>query len=460
MISITELFNKITLNESIQVIKHLEHHGEKLYTGNPQGTIEHLKATANLLAGNRRVGHNLSYKVDGSVSIVFGRHGGRPFVKYKGEGSPHLYSEKEIAEATAEKPYLTNPFKVGLAAAKNPGIGAHTGYQADIALESSPTTFKGNLITYMKPNESKKHAIAVHTQLNTETGEKTGSNPNVSFLESKDAHFPHLSLNDKKFDIEHDEMRQLNHHISSAEKLLKDRKVASISKEIAEHVDPTNKTGHRHLIFKQFTNAVQRGEVKERTIDSLKDWMTDKASKAKSNADKQRIMGHIEFLDKDPVALHNLLKAHDHVDSARDIVVDVLHRSGDLPMMPEGGHGNGEGFVSELEGHGQVKFVPQSFTSANVAQKEKFKKAAKEIKEEMAVGGGAVAGIGMSTKDPGKQDPSEVAVSRAAQARYTASNMGGMEPLYGQKEPLTPNPRRRRLAMNILRNMNVGKEAY
>lgn len=459
MISITKLFEKINLNESIQVIKHLEHHGEKLYTGNPQATLEHLKATADLLSGNRRVGHNLSYKVDGSVSILFGKHGGRPFVKYKGEGSPHLYSQSEVEEATKEKPYLKQPFTVGLKAAQHSHIGDNTGYQADIALESSPTTFKGNLITYMKPNPKKKNAIAVHTQLNTETGEKTGSNPDVSFLETKDTHFPHLSLTNHKFDANADEINQIHHHISKAESLLKNKGVRSLAKSIATHIDPTNKTGHRHLIFKQFTNAVQRGEIQERSVDNLRTWLQGKAEKTKG-AEQQRIKNHIEFLDKDPIALQDLLKAHDHVDSARDIIVDILHRSKDLPMTPEGGHQNGEGFVSELPGHGQVKFIPQTFTAANVAQKEKFKKAAKEIKEEMGVGGGAVAGVGVST-NTGKPDSSEVKVSKEAQFNYTQANMGNMSPLYGKpQQRVQPNPKRRRLVMDLLRHMNVGRESY
>ena len=459
MISITELFQRINLNESIQVIKHLEHHGEKLYTGNPQATIEHLKATADLLAGKRRPDHNLSYKVDGSVSIVFGKHGGRPFVKYKGEGSPHLYSQKEVEEATKEKPYLTQPFTVGLQAATHEGIGKNTGYQADIALESSPKTFKGNLISYIKPSKQKKNAIAVHTQFNTETGEKTASNPDVSFLETKSTHFPPLSLTDKKFDATSEELNNLHHHISRAETLMKDKGVQKIAQDIASHVDPTNKTGHRHLIFKQFTNAVQRGEVKERTVDNLKTWLQTKIDKAKG-ADQQRLKGHLEFMDKDPIALHNLLKAHDHVDSARDIIVDILHRSNDLPMTPEGGHQNGEGFVSELKGFGQVKFIPQTFTVANVAQKEKFKKAATQIKEDMGVGSGAIAGVGVNT-NTGKPDSGEVKVSKEAQFNYTQANMGNMSPLYGkQQQNFQPNPRRRRLVMDLLRHMNVGRESY
>ena len=343
MISISDLFKKVNLIvESVQVIKHLEHHGEKLYTGSPHDTIEHLKATAEMLSGKKRADHNLSYKVDGSVSILFGKQGGRSFVKYKGEGSPHLFSKQEIEEATKEKPYLKQPFMVGLEAALHPDIGENTGYQADIALESSPSTFKGNLITYNKPHKSVKNAIAVHTELNTQTGEKVRANPNVSFLNTKQTHFPHLSLNHLSFDTNSEEIKNIHHHISQAQSILKDPRVSKLAKEISAHVDPTNKTGHRHLVFKQFTNAVQRGEVKERSLDSLQTWLKGKIEKAKG-ADKGRLEAHHAFTMKDPIAMHNLLKAHDHVDSARDIIVDILHRSKDLPMTPEGGHEQGEG---------------------------------------------------------------------------------------------------------------------
>lgn len=247
-------------------------------------------------------------------------------------------------------------------------------------------------------------------------------------------------------------MQKLSHHISQAETLLKDKKVAKTASEIAAHVDPTNKTGHRHLIFKQFSNAVQRGEVKERTLDSLQNWMKGKMESAKGK-DKERIQGHLDYASKNPIAMENLLKAHDHSDSARNIIVDILHRSGQLPMTPEGGHSQGEGFVSELEGHGQVKFVPPSFTVANVAQKEKFKKAA-QIKEEMATGGGAIAGIGVSTES-GKPDQSEVKVSKQAQMNYIQSNaLSSMQPLYNYRPQVSSsNPSRRRLVMNMLNRL-------
>jgi hypothetical protein len=449
MIKITDLLEKINLVEALQVIKHLEHHGEKLYTGNPQATVEHLKAMHDLFSGRRRNDHNLSYKVDGSVSIVFGKHGGRSFVKYKGEGSPHLYSHQEIEDYTKEKPYLTQPFKVGLEAAQHPNIGENTGYQADVALESSPETFKGNLISYKKPSKKIKNAVAVHTEFNTETGEKTAANPNVSFLNTSTGHFPHLSLNHLKFDSTPEELKNLMDHISGTEELLKDKKVAKVAKEIATHVDPTNKTGHRHLIFKQFSNAVQRGDVKERSLDSLKSWMETKIDSAKGK-DKERIQGHLDYVNKNSIAIQSLLKAHDHSDSARNIVVDILHRSGQLPMTPEGGHSQGEGFVSELKGFGQVKFVPQSFTVANVAQKEKFKKAA-QIKEEMASGGGAISGIGFSSE--GKPDQSEVKVSKQAQMNYTQAN-ASIQPLYNYRPQVSSsNPRRRLLVMNMLNRL-------
>jgi hypothetical protein len=56
------------------------------------------------------------------------------------------------------------------------------------------------------------------------------------------------------------------------------------------------------------------------------------------------------------------------------MMIDVIHQNKQLPMTPDGGHSNGEGFVSELNGSSQVKLVPTSFTIRNNENKERFSK--------------------------------------------------------------------------------------
>jgi hypothetical protein len=75
-------------------------------------------------------------------------------------------------------------------------------------------------------------------------------------------------------------------------------------------------------------------------------------------------------------ALARALRAHEHIDRARQIIYDTTTRES-MPMSAVEG-GMHEGIVSEIAGKGMVKFVPSSFTTANVAQKGKFQKGKKK----------------------------------------------------------------------------------
>ena len=66
-------------DNQLEAISHLPHVGELLYTGDPYGSLKHLNATHQRLKGKGVQGHNLSYKADGKVSIVFGKRNGIPY---------------------------------------------------------------------------------------------------------------------------------------------------------------------------------------------------------------------------------------------------------------------------------------------------------------------------------------------------------------------------------------------
>jgi hypothetical protein len=359
----------------LEAISHLPHIGELLYTGNPNNTIKHLEATHEMLKGNRQQGHNLSYKADGKVSIVFGKRNGNPFVKYKGSGSPELYSEDQIHSHINQtgKMHLLQPFLYGLKAAQHSNIKHNHSYQGDVMVpaEDSPHLM-GNIIKYNKPHHSVSHAIAVHTHIDTGTGKKIASNPDVSFLETPGTHFPKLDLSTKKFNISPDESKHISHHIEQAKKILSDADVAYVANEIGQHRDPTNKTGHRHLHMVSFSNKVQAGKQK-RDIGSLMNW-TKEGIDATKGKQQERIKGHLDYIHRNRHAITKLLAAHDHIDAARSKMVDIIHKDPNLPMTPQGGHSEGEGFVSELPDIGQVKLVPTSFTERNNLNKERFKK--------------------------------------------------------------------------------------
>ena len=360
----------------LEAIAHLPHVGELLYTGDPNKALEHLHATHKALKGESVKGHNLSYKADGKVSIVFGKRNGNPYVKYKGKGSPELYSEQQINDHINQtgKMHLLQPFLYGLKAAQHEKIHHNHSYQGDVMVpDETSNHMMGNIVKYKKPRPSVSHAIAVHTHMETSSGKKIGSNPDVSFLETSGSHFPNLSLNNRKFKIDDKESKEIDHHLSQAKKILSNPSVAAIATDIAQHRDPTNKLGHRHMHFVKFANAVQRG-THSRSAASLIDWSREKAANSKGGKEQQRLQAHADYTHRNRHHIEKLLQAHNHIDHARSMMVDVIHREQNLPMTPHGGHSNGEGFVSEMEDGSQVKLVPSTFTIRNNENKERFKK--------------------------------------------------------------------------------------
>lgn len=358
----------------LEAIAHLPHVGELLYTGDPQTSLKHLHATHQRLKGNAVEGHNLSYKADGKVSIVFGKRSGKAYVKYKGKGSPELYSEDQINDHINQtgKLHLLQPFLYGFKAAQHKNIHDDHSYQGDVMVpDEASNHLMGNIVKYRKPRDSVSHAIAVHTHMQTSTGKKIGSNPDVSFLETSGSHFPNLGLNDRKFKISDKESSEIDNHLGKATEILKDPTVAAIAHDVSQHRDPTNKLGHRHIHFTKFSNAVQRG-THSRSAASMIDWSKEKAAGAKGK-EQQRLQAHADYVHRNRHHIEKLLQAHNHIDHARSMIVDVIHREENLPMNPHGGHVNGEGFVSEMDGS-QVKLVPTTFTVRNNENKERFKK--------------------------------------------------------------------------------------
>ena len=396
-------------------IGHLQHAGELLYTGGGHHAIEHLKATHEGLTGKGRKGHNLSYKADGTMSLIFGKSGGRPFVRYKGKGAQTFYSPEEVKEYAARegKPHYVAPFTAALQAAGHERIDPDVSYQADAILDSGEGTLKGNLIHYKRPKKTTRSMLAVHGRFDSRTGKRLEAVPDVSFLNTAEQHFPVLSLkNAPKLGLK--ERRLMRGHISTASKKLKRKDVQALVAEIAAHADPStvNKAATRAGHMTMFSNAVQRGEH-ARTVQGYRDFTTARIQKAlegKKGSEARRLQGHLEAFKGREKTLQHLFDAHNAVDSARDVIFGHLTRTGQLPMQPAKGHGH-EGFVSELPGMGMVKFVPTTFTAANVAQKDKFKK--KKVNEFIekyghllfedavvvnSVGAGGVQGLGYDSE--------------------------------------------------------------
>ena len=172
------------------VTGHLSHIGELMYTGSPDVALGHLNATHDMLTGRSRPDHKLSIKADGSMSVIFGKKEGVPFVRYaKAANADNVFqSEQEIIDfaTTNNKPHYIKPLTASLRAAQNPKIERNHSFQADAIIDNTETgSLKGNMISYKKPSDDTRSMLAVHGRFHSVTGAKIESNPDVSFLNTQ-----------------------------------------------------------------------------------------------------------------------------------------------------------------------------------------------------------------------------------------------------------------------------------
>lgn len=446
MRTISELFKNIMIVEEAdsksEAIGHLPHVVEASIHGNHESSIAHLENAFDIIRGKKGIeGSNLSQKADGKVSILFGKKNGVPFVKYKGSGAKPLTSVEAIKQHTNEtgKDYLEDSFMMGLKAASHSSIGHNTSYQADTMIDHEHDSVRGNIIKYKKPAPTTKSILAVHTKFEDGVNTKSGA-PDLSHVSNEEMHFPNLSMKGKSYSPTQEESSAIKDNIGKAKKIFNDRGVAKVMKEIASHKGDTQ-TSHRHLFFREFNNKFQNGEASERSVPELMKFAGKKLEKTTNKKEKERILDHIKYVSANTKHISKMLQAHSHIDTARDHIIKVLNRSNPelKPMDPETGEVNynfSEGFVSDIPGHGQVKFVPKEFSVRNRAESA-ARKVVKEDAGMMTASSGAVSGMGYNLGGPA---PDDVAVA----------------PLSARK----PNARRRRMVRRVISRLNVGREAY
>jgi hypothetical protein len=463
MISITELFRKVVLDEakkgSIEVHSHLPHIVERAIMGNPEESIRHAENGLNIVM-NRPGEGSLSDKGDGKGSIVVAK--GK--VKYKGESGVWLSTAEEIKEHAEQtgKPHLIPILTAGLELAHHPEFSEDKMYQADVMINHSPSEVKGNIIRYKKKKRSHNTVLAVHTELDANTGKRIGDAPDLRHMETKTLGLPYLGLKGVRHFPKPSEITKIQSNINDARKIFSNPKVAKVVKEIGEHRDLTNQTGHRSIFLKGFNNAFQRGEYDhlgekekpfQRSFDILMHHAARKLGETTNSKEKGRIQGHIDYFTKNADAIDQMLQGHHHIDEARDAITTVLNRhERDLkPIDDKTGKVNldlGEGWVSVIPGIEPVKFVSRAFTRKNAAESAagKAKRKKNTIVENeggamLTASSGDISGMGYNLGGPA---PDDVAVA----------------PLKNRMASKEAKPFRRKLMTKLLGRLNVGREAY
>lgn len=146
---------------------HLEHVGDYLYHGDPSVAMKHMTAMHQRFKGNITKGHEPSLKIDGGMSVVFGRnHDGTHFVRTKHGKENITFKTEEDINRTGKKHYVDHLVPL-LHHVRNMKIKPGHAFQADLVRHThDPSdTAKPNTITYKVKNGSKL-VIAAHSQYN------------------------------------------------------------------------------------------------------------------------------------------------------------------------------------------------------------------------------------------------------------------------------------------------------
>jgi hypothetical protein len=463
--SITELFQKVLTEAKTQAadgIPHLPHLVEKAIHGRPEEVVRHLTDMSNWVQ-NKPTEGNMSLKIDGVAATKGGKDANGAYAMYKGSGERNvpLRSEEEIHAwtTTHNKPFLKEPLTLTLKAASHPNLEHGTKFQADVLLHNTPTQFKGNVISYMKPQSRLAHltkgsrgAVAIHSLI--KDGETIPA-PDMSHLSTDEVTVPRISMDHVRRNATPKELQRLDHHISQIQTIFSDPEVARVTKAIARHRDPKNQKGHRHVFFTEYNNAFQRGEYGgKRSLDSLMHHAVRKLTNTDSKAEKDRILGHMKFmgtrkgLSFNSLAIHKMLEGHDHIDAAGHLITSIAYRTNpDIkPVDPKTGdvdYTMGEGIVHTISGLNPIKIVPREFTMRNVAESGARKsklKPKQDIRENegggmMTASSGAISGMGYNLGGPA---PDDVAVAPRSNRK--------------------PNPLRKKLVRKFLDSANLGRK--
>lgn len=360
-------------------LTHLEHPEDHIIKSGEPGfhhAFNTLKTTAEMLQGHD-TGARIMTKYDGAPSVVFGHNpeNGRFFVASKSawNKNPKLnYTPADIDANHGHAPGLASKLKAALEHLQKvaPKRGVFQGdflynkADGDVQEDEKHYHFKPQLIGYTAAKNSEQGkriansqmGFAVHTGYkgNSIANLKADYTPDVSgFKAHKDVH---LHTWDQSFDPgkakytpeEHEDFKTFMNSAgemfknSDRHKLFAVASHPSMQEHFSTYVNKTVRTGDMPSL------EGLRQHVTDRHTKNVMSVKTDKAKEQKRMAMQQ----DLEFLDKHTPHVKNMMKMHNHIQRAKNVLMGALAR-GDTTGYKYSINGNPtqpEGFVSVVGG--------------------------------------------------------------------------------------------------------------
>ena len=346
-------------------LKHIHHAEDRPLFHGAKG-FEHVKAALNqahehLKSGGKST--HLTMKYDGSPSVVFGHHPetGKFFVASKSafNKNPKInYTHEDIKKHHGHAPGLMDKLHASLNHLKK--IAPKTGvYQGDLMYthddlkhhKNGKVSFTPNTITYTGQGEEaqkikdSKIGVVVHTQYHGNTAASMSADPHPdlhNFTVHKDVWTKHPEHDTRNIHYSESDQNEFHKHMAAAQKIHNENK--KMYNNTAAH---GGEAGH----LATYINHTVRTDEKP-SAEGLKKHIASKyeanIKKLKTPAAQGRkqaeLNSHIKHIDTHKKDYDNLLKMHQHLQQAKNVLVGNLnqhtggleHHIGDKPTDPEG----------------------------------------------------------------------------------------------------------------------------
>jgi hypothetical protein len=375
-------------------LKHIHHAEDRPLFHGAKG-FEHAKGALMQAHNHIKSGGNsssLTMKYDGSPSVVYGHHPetGKFFVASKSafNKTPKLnYTHKDIEKHHGHAPGLMDKLHASLNHLKK--IAPKTGvYQGDLMFthddlehkKGGKVSFTPNTITYTAKGEDAEKAdkskmgIVTHTQYHGDniTSMKADPHPDLhNFKQHPDVWQKSPNHDTKQIHYSDDDQNEFHKHMDAAEKIHNEH--PDMYKHVA--VEHMGETGH----LSTYINHTVRTDEKP-SAEGLKKHIADKYKKASEKLKTPAAQGrkeaelntHTNHIEKHKKDYDNLLKMHNHLQKAKNKLVDVLQQhEGGLEHHIDGKKTGPEGFVVNHGGEPTKLVNRAEFAKANLLKVRK-----------------------------------------------------------------------------------------
>jgi hypothetical protein len=387
------LFLKEETQESGGKLKHITHAEDRPLQQGSKGFDHAVGALQQAHHHLKSGGHSsaLTMKYDGSPSLVFGHNpeNNKFFVASKSafNKNPKInYTEKDIEKNHGHAPGLVEKLKHALQ--HLPKVSPKKGvYQGDVMFSGDDkketkhgVSFTPNTITYSAKGEEgdkirkSKFGVIVHTQYHGKdlTSMKSDSSPDVhNFKQHPDVWHKSAEHDSSKASYSEKDQNEFNKHIDAAKKI-HDSGGNKMYKAVEPHSGESN-----HL--ETYINHTVRTDEKP-TAKGLSKHIQNKfikaASKLKTPASQARketeAKSHIQHIEGNQEHYDNLLKMHNHLQKAKNVLVKNLEKNtGGLEHHIDNKPTGPEGFVVNHGGEPTKLVNRAEFAKANLLKVRK-----------------------------------------------------------------------------------------